>query len=107
MPQIVCSHHAADPCSAVIGDRALLSAAQGVCVCHHTCVCQEDVHSIYVCVGVFVVHVRVWCVCDGSINSSIRQCCCLLHCLSVFVRFPFMGQTPLSKVKHSKHPLDK
>ena len=60
MPQIVCSHHAADPCSAVIGDRALLSTAQGVCVC------QEDVHPICVCVGVFAVHVCVWCVCDGE-----------------------------------------
>lgn len=31
MPQIICSHHAADPCSAVIGDRALLSTTEGVC----------------------------------------------------------------------------
>lgn len=47
MPQIVCSQHAADPCSVVIGDRALLSAAESVCatkmfmfasVCFHTCV---------------------------------------------------------------------
>lgn len=83
------------------------------CLLLRVCVC------VYVTarVCVFVPHIFALCVCccmcvfcvcvTGSINSNIRQCCCLLHCLSVFVQFPFMGQTLLSKVKHSKHPLDK
>lgn len=62
MPQIICSHHTADPCSDVIGDKALLSTAEAPCVC----VCQEDVQSMYVCVDVFAVHVCVWCVRDGG-----------------------------------------
>lgn len=54
MPQIVCSHYAADSCSTVSGDRALLSPTEdGGCVSVYVtaqaCVCQKDVHSIYVC----------------------------------------------------------
>lgn len=45
MPQIVCSHHAADPCAVVIGDRALLSAAEGAC----SCVCATETFAAFVC----------------------------------------------------------
>lgn len=45
MPQIVCSHHAADPCTVMIGDRALLSAAEGAC----SCVCATETFAAFVC----------------------------------------------------------
>lgn len=61
MPQIVCSHRAADPCSAVIGDKALLSA---LCVC---CVC--FVTTMYACIGSCVCV----CVCVG-VFAGARAC---------------------------------
>lgn len=104
MPQIVCSHHAADPCSVVIGDRALLSAAEGVCVY----VCARKMCISFNCVlPCFLARVRLFACVKGSINSDIRQRYCLPHCLSVFVQFAFIGQIPLYKVQHGKHSLDK
>lgn len=56
MPQIIWSHQAADFCSNVSGDRALLSTAVGVTA--HVWECQDDVDSICVCVGLLAVCVR-------------------------------------------------
>lgn len=60
MPQIVCSHHAADPRSAVIGDRTLLSTAEcGMCVSLQVCA-----SAISNCV--FAVRICGSCVRDGE-----------------------------------------
>lgn len=56
MPQIIWSHQAADFCSNVSGDGALLSTAVGVTA--HVWECQDDVDSICVCVGLLAVCVR-------------------------------------------------
>lgn len=56
MPQIVCSHHAADPCSAVIGDRTLLSTAEcGMCVSLQVCA-----SAISNCVSPRVCSAHLW-----------------------------------------------
>lgn len=110
MPQIVCSHRAADPCSAVIGDRALLSAAAGLCVCVTArvcvcvCVCQEELHFVYVCAGVFAVHVCVWCVSDGEHKQKHPT---LLLPTSLPICLCSVSLHGAAKVKHSKHPIDK
>lgn len=56
MPQIVCSHHAADPRSAVIGDRTLLSTAEcGMCVSLQVCA-----SAISNCVSPRVCSAHLW-----------------------------------------------
>ena len=87
MPQIVCSSRGLDPCSSVMGDRALLSAAVCVCVC--VCVCVFVCACVYVhgltlerfcvpercmCVNTFRCTLGLWCVC---VCVCVRVCVCM------------------------------
>lgn len=90
MPQIVCSQHAVDPRSVVIGDRALLSAAEGACATE-TCTLTRVYFHACVCLCV-----------KGSINGYIRQCCCWLQHTFVFVQYVF-ADSLLPKTKHLQH----
>lgn len=59
MPQIVCSQHAVDPRSVVIGDRALLSAAEGACA---TEMCA---------LAIVYFHARVWGALMAASDSAV------------------------------------
>ena len=66
-------------------------------------VCMCATYSIYVCVGVFAVHVFAFCMDDGE--HKWQHPTVLLPASLPVVQFPFIGRL-LSTIKQSKQPFD-
>lgn len=99
MPQIVWSQQAADPRSAVIGDRGPLSAAEAVCLCHE---CMPKTQFVCACMLAFSVHMLLFCMHDGKhkwqhMTFAISCPCNLIMCRSVALD----GQPLFCKVNQS------